>query len=114
MVVCILGTECSKTNIDLRIDLQPANILFTVNCDLSSESIMEPEFSPVNWLPGVEADNSAPWYLMTSQRPRGMLDNADFSTLIVKLGDMGGGLTPFGVARVWVIDHYNSYVERTG
>jgi hypothetical protein len=32
---------------------------------------------------------------MTSQRPRGMLDNAAFSTLIVKIGAMGGGLNPF-------------------
>ena len=52
----------------------------------------EPEFSPVSWLPGVEVDNSAPRYLISSQRPRGMLDNAAFSTLIVKIGDMGGGL----------------------
>jgi serine/threonine-protein kinase SRPK3 len=55
----------------------------------------EPEFSPVNWLPGVEVNHSAPRYLMTSHRPRGMLDNAAFSTLIVKIGDMGGGLDPF-------------------
>ncbi|PLB51214.1 serine protein kinase [Aspergillus steynii IBT 23096] len=73
-------------------DLQPANILFTVDCDLSSELMTEPEFSPVNWLPGVEVDNSAPRYLLCSQRPRGMLDNAAFSTLIVKIGDMGGAM----------------------
>ncbi|KAJ5580230.1 uncharacterized protein N7459_006215 [Penicillium hispanicum] len=73
-------------------DLQPANILFTVNCDLSSEMMMEPEFSPVNWLPEVEVDNSAPQYLMSSQRPRGMLDTAAFSTLTVKIGDLGGAI----------------------
>lgn len=73
-------------------DLQPANILFTVNCDLSSGMMAEPEFSPINWLPGVEVDNSAPRYLMSSQRPRGMLDNAAFSTLTVKIGDMGGAM----------------------
>lgn len=33
----------------------------------------------------------APRNLLTSQRPRGMLDNADFSKLIVKMGDLGGG-----------------------
>ncbi|CAG7958769.1 unnamed protein product [Penicillium olsonii] len=71
-------------------DLQPANILFTLNCDLSGGMITEPEFSPVNWLPGVEVDNSAPRYLMSSQRPRGLLDNAAFSTLLVKIGDLGG------------------------
>ncbi|KAJ5773606.1 hypothetical protein N7457_008502 [Penicillium paradoxum] len=42
--------------------------------------------------PGVEVDNSAPRYLMSSQRPRGMLDNAAFSTLLVKIGDMGGAM----------------------
>ena len=73
----------------------------------------EPEFSPVNWLPGVEVDNSAPRYLMSSQRPRGMLDNAAFSTLTVKIGDMGGGLNPFGDARIWIVDYYYSYVEHT-
>ncbi|KAJ5655034.1 hypothetical protein N7490_002037 [Penicillium lividum] len=73
-------------------DLQPANILFTLNCDFSSEMISEPEFSLVTWLPGVEVDHSAPRYLMSSQRPRGMLDNAAFSTLLVKIGDMGGAM----------------------
>lgn len=52
---------------------------------------MEPDSSPVNWLPGIEADNSAPRYLMTSQRPRGILDDTAVSKLTVKLGDMGGG-----------------------
>lgn len=59
-----------------ELDLQPANILFTVDGDLLSGMVTEPEFSPVIWLPGVEADNSAPQYLMASQRPRGMLDTA--------------------------------------
>ncbi|KAI2672740.1 hypothetical protein DTO013E5_5497 [Penicillium roqueforti] len=49
-------------------DLQPANILFTLNCDLSSEMIEEPEFN-----------------------------DAAFSTLIVKIGDMGGA--------IWNIHH---------
>lgn len=52
---------------------------------------MEPEFSPVTWLPGVEVDDSAPQYLMPSQRPRGMLDDVHSSKLTVKIGDMGGG-----------------------
>lgn len=58
-------------------------------------------------------DNSAPRYLMSSQRPRGMLDNAAFSTLLVKIGDMGGGLNPFDDARMWIINYYHSYVEHT-
>lgn len=62
--------------------------------------ITVPEFSPVNWLPGFEVDNSAPRYLISSQRPRGMLDNTAFSTLLVKIGDMGGGLNPFGDTRM--------------
>ncbi|KAJ5080879.1 hypothetical protein N7456_013589, partial [Penicillium angulare] len=73
-------------------DLQPANILFTLNSDFSSEMMTEPEFSPVNWLPGAVVDHSAPRYLMSSQRPRGMLDNAAFSTLTVKIGDLGGAM----------------------
>lgn len=73
----------------------------------------EPELSPVNWLPGAEVDNSAPRYLVSSQRPRGMLDNAAFSRLIVQIGDMGGGLNPFGGARMRIVDYYHSYVENT-
>ncbi|CAG8887175.1 unnamed protein product [Penicillium egyptiacum] len=94
-----LGDQMPKLIIDLWIDLQAANVLFTLDCDLSSGMMMEPEFSHVNWLPGVAVDNSAPRYLMSSQRPGGMVDNAAFSTLIVKIGDMGGGLDPFGDAR---------------
>ncbi|KAJ5121243.1 uncharacterized protein N7515_009204 [Penicillium bovifimosum] len=73
-------------------DLQPANILFTQNCDFTSDMFKEPEFSPVKWLPGVEIDNSAPQYLMCSQRPYGMLASASSSTLLVKIGDMGGAM----------------------
>ncbi|KAJ5392128.1 hypothetical protein N7509_007618 [Penicillium cosmopolitanum] len=71
-------------------DLQPANILFTLNSNLSSEILTEPELSYIQWLPGIESDNSAPRYLVTSQRPRGMLDDVAFSALTVKIGDMGG------------------------
>ncbi|KAJ5086551.1 serine protein kinase [Penicillium alfredii] len=73
-------------------DLQPANILFSDDCDLSSDILMEPELSPVNWLPKIQIDNSAPQYLVVSQRPRGMLDNAVFSALTVKIGDLGGAM----------------------
>lgn len=74
---------------------------------------MEPEFSPVNWLPEVEVDNSAPRYLMSSQRPRGMLDNAAFPTLTVKIGDMGGGLNPLSEAKVWIVDSDHGFMEHT-
>lgn len=47
------------TKTDRWIDLQPANILFTVT-DLSNIKLSDPERSPVQWLPGVVADNSAP------------------------------------------------------
>ncbi|KAL4884106.1 kinase-like domain-containing protein [Aspergillus karnatakaensis] len=94
-------------------DLQPANILFTLDCDLSDAMITEPEFSPVEWLPGVEKDNSAPRYLVSSQRPRGMLDDPAFSTLLIKIGDLGGGMSPFAGTRMWYIDSFHSYVERT-
>lgn len=51
------------------------------------------EFSPVRWLEGIEMDGSAPEYLMLSQRYRRELDNTDFSTLEVKIGDLGGYTT---------------------
>lgn len=52
--------------------------------------LQPPEYSPVKWLERVKVDNSAPRYLMTSQRFRGTLNDADVSTLLVKIGDLGG------------------------
>lgn len=70
--------------------------MFTVVGDKSCEvSLQPPEFSFVEWLKGVEVDNTAPRYLMTSQRLRGALSNVDSSTLLVKIGDMGGGNIAF-------------------
>lgn len=77
-----------------HIDLNPANILFSIAGATTSDddiSLQPPKYSPVTWLEGVEVDNSAPRYLMTSQRFCGTLDDADFSMLVVKIGDMGGG-----------------------
>ncbi|KAJ5690803.1 hypothetical protein N7462_005195 [Penicillium macrosclerotiorum] len=68
----------------------PANILFTVNSESSSKILTEPELTYVQWLPGIEDDNSAPRYLVTSQRPRGMLDDVAFSALI----DIASPVTP--------------------
>ena len=53
--------------------------------------LQPPEFSPVKWLEGVTVDDSAPKYLIPSQRRRGQLNDANFSILEVKIGDLGGG-----------------------
>ncbi|KAJ5931525.1 hypothetical protein N7516_006014 [Penicillium verrucosum] len=50
----------------ILLDLQPANILFTVKQAQCRDFLVPPEFSPVRWLPGITADSSAPRYLMTS------------------------------------------------
>ena len=70
--------------------------MFTVDGAMPSEMpLQQPEYIPVKWLEGIIVDNTAPRYLMTSQRIRGSLDDVDFSTLLVKIGDMGGGnMTP--------------------
>ena len=70
--------------------------MFTVDGAMSSEMpLQQAEYIPVKWLEGIKVDNTAPRYLMTSQRLRGALDDVDFSTLLVKIGDMGGGnMTP--------------------
>ncbi|RDW94233.1 uncharacterized protein DSM5745_01555 [Aspergillus mulundensis] len=73
-------------------DLQPANILITKigAAEGEDQSLLDPpEFSPVKWLDGVEADNSAPRYLVPSQKRRGALDGVDFSTLLFTIGDLG-------------------------
>jgi serine/threonine-protein kinase SRPK3 len=54
-------------------------------------SLQPPEFSPVKWLEGTVMDDSAPKYLIPSQRSRGALDREDMSSLVVKIGDLGGG-----------------------
>ncbi|RAK80077.1 serine protein kinase [Aspergillus fijiensis CBS 313.89] len=75
----LLGLDFLHQSGIVHCGLQPANILFS-----------PPEFSPVKWLPGVVEDHSAPRYLMPAQRRRGQLDNADFSTIQVRIGDLGG------------------------
>lgn len=58
----------------------------------SEISLQPPEFTPVKWLEGAIIDNSAPEYLIPSQRRRGQLDGVDHSKLFVKIGDLGGGM----------------------
>lgn len=67
-----------------------------ISCNIT---LQPPEYSPVEWLEGVEVNDTAPRYLMTSQRLRGALGNVDFSTLLVKIGDMGGGNVAFRLHR---------------
>jgi serine/threonine-protein kinase SRPK3 len=55
------------------------------------ELVQPPEFSPVKWLEGVTEDDSAPKYLVPTQRRRGQLDSRHFSTIEVRIGDLGGG-----------------------
>ncbi|CAG8106730.1 unnamed protein product [Penicillium salamii] len=88
----ILGLDFLHQSNMIHGDLQPANIFFTVNGIQCRDFLIPPEFSPVRWLSGVTPDSSAPRYLMVSQRPRGMLDEASASSLIVKIGDLGGAI----------------------
>ncbi|KAK9357847.1 kinase-like domain-containing protein [Lipomyces starkeyi] len=89
----LLGLDFIHKRGIIHSDLQPANIMFSVVGTTTGDiSLQPPGYSPVKWLQGVEADDSAPRYLMPSQRPRGMLDDADFSTLLAKIGDMGGAI----------------------
>jgi hypothetical protein len=87
--VLYLGGNNNCANIPS--DLHAANILFSTTQTEYQDLLLPPKFSPVCWLPGIEADSSAPEYLMVSQRPFGMLHDADGSCLTVKIGDLGGG-----------------------
>ncbi|KAK9364301.1 kinase-like domain-containing protein, partial [Lipomyces kononenkoae] len=88
----LLGLDFVHKRGIIHSDLQPANILFSINgTELSDTSLHSPEFCSVNWLQGVDVNDSGPKYLITSQRPRGLLEGADSSTLLVRIGDMGGG-----------------------
>ncbi|KAI9749026.1 MAG: aconitate hydratase [Chaenotheca gracillima] len=87
----LLGLDFLHHASIIHCDLQPANIMFSaVNTTSSGVSLEPPEFSVVNWLEGVKVTDAAPRYLMISQRARGVLDCAHFSTLLVKIGDLGG------------------------
>lgn len=76
-----------------RADLQPGNMLVAVTDSINdTEAFLEPpQFSPVRWLEGVTKDGSAPEYLMPSQRRYNQLKEVQHFSLVVKIGDLGGG-----------------------
>ncbi|KLJ08549.1 hypothetical protein EMPG_16024 [Blastomyces silverae] len=77
----------------IHCDLQPANIMFSVVGTVDDKPRLQPpEFSPVRWLEGMKIDESAPEYLMVTQRHEGELDNADLTKIMVKIGDLGGAV----------------------
>ncbi|KAL4999226.1 kinase-like protein [Aspergillus recurvatus] len=87
----LLGLDFLHQSGIVHCDLQPANILFSVAGSMDMEKLLQPpEFNPVKWLQGVTEDNSAPKYLVPTQRRRGQLDGAHFSTIEVSIGDLGG------------------------
>ncbi|GAQ37554.1 serine protein kinase [Aspergillus niger] len=100
----LLGLDFLHQSGIVHCDLQPANILFSVAGGTDMEALLQtPEFSPVKWLEGVTVDDSAPKYLIPSQRRRGQLSDADFSTLEVKIEDLGGGKIRMSVSNlVWI------------
>ncbi|KAL1998500.1 hypothetical protein VTN02DRAFT_6055 [Thermoascus thermophilus] len=78
----LLGLDFLHQSGIVHCDLQPANIMLSVTGTTNIEDFLQPpEFSPVKWLEGTMEDDSAPRYLMPTQRRRGLLDNAHFSTL---------------------------------
>ncbi|KAL2397852.1 hypothetical protein ABEF93_005655 [Exophiala dermatitidis] len=90
----ILGLDFLHTSNVIHCDLQPANILFSVAEPSDFEiQLQNPEFCPVKWLEGTVPDESAPKYLLPSQRFRGALDKMKISSLVVKIGDLGGAIS---------------------
>lgn len=79
----LVGLDFLRKQAIIHSDLQPADIFFSAD-DATT-------FSPVEWLSGAEVEDSAPRYLIPSQRPRGMLDDVGFQRLSVWIGDLGGG-----------------------
>ncbi|KAL4910544.1 kinase-like domain-containing protein [Aspergillus multicolor] len=97
----LLGLQVVHDEGFIHCDLPPANILIakagTTEDGGEGEApvLYPPEFSPVQWLDGVTVDDSAPRYLVHSQRRRGALDEKDFSILLSTIGDLGSDRTLF-------------------
>ncbi|KAK6826708.1 hypothetical protein RU639_004413 [Aspergillus parasiticus] len=91
----LLGLDFLHQSGIVHCDLQPANMMFSVIGTINIQDFLQPpEFSPVKWLEGTIKGDSPPKYLMPTQRRRGLLDNANWSTLVVSIGDLGGGRLP--------------------
>ncbi|KAB8262249.1 kinase-like domain-containing protein [Aspergillus pseudonomiae] len=87
----LLGLDFLHQSGIVHCDLQPANMMFSVTGTTNIQDFLQPpEFSPVKWLEGTIKDDSPPKYLMPTQRRRGLLDNANWATLVVSIGDLGG------------------------
>lgn len=76
----------------IQVDLHPGHILFSVVGDTCNEFPLQPgESCPVKWLDREHIDDSAPEYLITSQKNDGALDKENYSMLSVRICDLGGG-----------------------
>ncbi|KAL6229441.1 hypothetical protein BDW75DRAFT_249664 [Aspergillus navahoensis] len=62
----------------------------TVGAAPSKALLGPPEFSPVRWLEGTTVDGSAPHYFDSCAEMSSQLNDAHFSDLLVKIGDLGG------------------------
>lgn len=76
----------------IQIDLHPGNILFSIVEDTCNEFPLQPgESCPVKWLDREHVHDSAPEYLITSQKNEGALDKANSLMPTVRICDLGGG-----------------------
>lgn len=76
----------------------------------------EPTFCTVKWLDGENVSNAAPQYLLPSQKIRGVLCEVEFSSLMVRIGDLGEGIvahTPSSkIHWILVLTYHNSNNNR--
>ena len=79
---------------------------------LSEFKLNRPEFCPVKWLDGVQVTDAAPRYVMLSQKMlskaafnrfvqqrRGVIHEVESSNLVVRNGDLGGGIVAHSAPR---------------
>ncbi|OJJ70243.1 hypothetical protein ASPBRDRAFT_76780 [Aspergillus brasiliensis CBS 101740] len=88
----LLGLDFLHKSDIVHCDIQPGNIMVSVTDSINDiDDLLEsPQFSPVRWLEGVTRDDSAPQYLMPSQRRYNSLKDVPYSRLVVKIGGLGG------------------------